>query len=133
MNYVEEDRGFASPCWIWQRAMHPKGYGSLHIPGSGTPGRRTGAHRVYYEQAKGPIPEGLDIDHLCRVRACVNPDHLEAVTRKENIERGRGKKTHCPRGHTYDGENLYVDPKGARRCRVCKGIARHRWEVRHGV
>lgn len=71
-------------CWEWQRGIGPDGYG--HAKRNGVQG---GAHRYYYEQAKGPIPDGLEIDHLCRNRACVNPDHLEAVTRSVNASRAR--------------------------------------------
>lgn len=84
-----------------------------------------------HELHKGPIPEGLVIDHLCRNRGCVNPDHLEAVTQRENILRGEGlaaanaRKTHCPKGHPYSGENLYVVPSsGRRQCRICADARR---------
>lgn len=86
------------------------------------------AHRLSYELHKGEIPEGLEIDHLCRNRWCVNPDHLEAVTRRENIMRGDGpkklgelnsKKTHCKHGHPFDKENTRYRPTGGRSCRIC--------------
>lgn len=85
--YIEEDRGFKSPCWIWQLFTNKDGYG--HYPS------KTGsllAHRRYYEHAKGSIPAGLQLDHLCRVRPCVNPEHLEPVTRTENQRRGAKAK-----------------------------------------
>lgn len=84
-DYVEEDRGYTTPCWVWQRFVNPDGYG---IKRRGE--RAIGAHRVYYEAKHGPIPAGLELDHLCRVRCCVNPDHLEPVTKRENILRGDG-------------------------------------------
>lgn len=84
-DYQEEDRGYATPCWIWQRCYYGK-YGALNRDGMHS------AHRWYYVRAKGPIPEGFHVDHLCRVTGCVNPDHLEAVTHKENVRRGKSTK-----------------------------------------
>jgi hypothetical protein len=85
VGYVEEDRDYATPCWIWQGApTGSNGYGMTQIKG-----RKRLAHRVYYERHKGPIPEGLTLDHLCYVSLCVNPDHLEPVTQMENNRRRR--------------------------------------------
>lgn len=84
------------------------------------------AHRVAYEFWVGPIPAEAVIDHLCRNRGCVNPDHLEAVTEQTNIRRGVGPsarhavQSHCLNGHPFSEENTYVDPKGRRECRTCK-------------
>ena len=83
------------------------------------------AHRYAYEELVGPIPEGLQLDHLCRNRSCVNPDHLEPVTCRENLRRGETlnaanlAKTHCPAGHPYAGENLSITAKGFRECIEC--------------
>lgn len=107
-------------CQIWDGARSGRRYGGL-----GRGAERRLAHRVAYEQAHGPIPAGLEIDHLCRNPLCVNPDHLEAVTHRENVLRGVGptalnaRKTHCKRGHEFSPENTYRDPAGGRRCRQC--------------
>lgn len=94
VDYIAEDRGYTSPCWIWQRGMHPKGYGCGHERISDRPNqwRSTRAHRMYWEAVNGPVPDGMELDHLCRVRACVNPDHLEPVTHRVNVHRGRHLK-----------------------------------------
>jgi len=94
-------------CWLWTGSIVTRGYGSIHI--NGKP-RRT--HRVMYEARIGKIPEGLVLDHKCRVTGCCNPDHLEPVTVRENTIRGFGptsqnaKKTHCHMGHLLAGDNL---------------------------
>ena len=105
-------------CWIWTGSKTSAGYGNLAIQQ-----RWHYAHRLSYELVIGPIPEGLVIDHLCRVRHCVNPDHLEPVTNRVNIARGMapyGLRTTCRRGHDITSEaNVYVQPDGGRRCRLC--------------
>ena len=111
---VEEDG-----CWLWHGWMRPDGWGQL----TGPNGKTVGAHRAAWMIAVGPIPEGLAIDHLCNVRACVNPDHMELVTKGENTRRARGwawqeRKTHCPQGHEYTPENTMIDD-GRRKCRTC--------------
>ena len=108
-------------CWIWT-STKSHGYGALTIEK-----KPVYAHRFSYQHFKGPIPKGREIDHLCRNRLCVNPDHLEAVTKKENILRGIGLsaknaiKTHCKRGHEFTPENTYINQKlGTRCCRHCQ-------------
>ena len=112
-----------SGCWLWMMAPSDTGYGLV----TGVGRKRLLAHRVSYETFKGPISEGLSLDHLCRVRACVNPDHLEAVTHRENCLRGispcaiSARKTHCINGHEFSGRNLYLH-NGTRWCRACRNI-----------
>lgn len=119
-------------CWLWTGTDNGRGYGFFPIGG-----RYVQAHRYAYTIAKGEIPDGLTIDHLCRVRNCVNPDHLEAVTHKENIRRmqdatGTGwVVTHCPVGHEYLPENTYIDPKGSRCCKACRVENTRRWRLKN--
>ena len=98
------------------------------------------AHRFAYELLSGPVPEGLELDHLCRTRACVRPDHLEPVTAAENQIRGEGKGglnyasplTHCPLGHPYDEANTHTTKQGYRQCRTCNRAAVRRHRARTG-
>ena len=119
-----------SGCWLWLGHTTAAGYGAWRERwGRKDPCKHHYAHRDTYEAVKGTIPAGLEIDHLCRVRCCINPDHLEAVTHQENTRRGEGasgtnvRKTHCPSGHPYSAENTIVriTERGGvlRRCRVC--------------
>lgn len=115
-------------CWQWTGAVTHAGYGRLQMA-DGT-GRSTarGAHRVSYEVHRGPVPDGLQLDHLCRNRACVNPYHLEPVTGRQNVWRAptaaafvNGSKTHCKRGHPFNETNTYIEPgRGNRQCKTCK-------------
>ena len=84
--YKITDLGYKTPCWFWLKATDRTGYGVKMV--GGRSGKLVRAHRYYYELSKGPIPEGLTIDHLCRIRCCVNPEHMEPVTLKENSKRG---------------------------------------------
>lgn len=132
------DRRGPDECWPWTGAAHGGGYGQLHVNG----GPRT-AHRVIHELQHGPVPAGFHVDHTCHNqdttcpggddcwhRKCCNPAHLEAVPAVENTLRSPHTfvsqnlaKTHCPRGHAYEGANLYVVPKtGHRQCRACRPI-----------
>lgn len=83
-------------CWLWTGSKTRVGYGQMRVGGAGS--RKTGVHRVAYELLVGRIPKGLDLDHLCRNTLCVNPDHLEPVTRKENLARGIHVATNCRDG-----------------------------------
>lgn len=107
-------------CWLWIASVS-SGYGYFQYAG-----KREPAHRVSYKLFRGSIPKGLQIDHLCRVRRCVNPEHLEAVTVRENVLRGNGptarhaRKTHCPRGHEFTPENTYIwSIHKNRACKTC--------------
>lgn len=119
--FVIADNG----CWLWTASCGRGGYGRFNYEG-----RAQSAHRCAYELLVGPIPDGLEIDHLCRVRNCVNPDHMEPVTHRVNVLRGMGssakraRQTHCKNGHPFDEKNTYMRPDGRRACRAC-GHERH--------
>ena len=106
-------------CWLWTSTLSSKNYGQFKLDG-----KMQYAHRVAYKMLVGPIPKGLTIDHLCRVRNCVNPKHLEPVTQRENTLRGNSptainaQKTHCINGHELSENNLYKSSPG-RRCITC--------------
>ena len=123
-------RSDLGPCWEWT-ASRIKGYGQFArtLPRV--------AHRRAYECLVGPVPESLELDHLCRVRHCVNPDHLEPVTGSENALRGLRpiqlrSKRYCPQGHPYSGSNLYVRPSGVRECRRCMRAHQQKHYRLHG-
>jgi hypothetical protein len=102
-------------CWLWTAAKSPAGYGYFRV--GGRAGQYVIAHRYAYTATTGQIPEGLVLDHLCRVRQCVNPAHLEPVTQAENNRRAR--LTHCRRGHPYEGANVLLKSDGRRECKSC--------------
>lgn len=115
-----------SDCWEFNGSLDKNGYGQIRR----TSGSMAYAHRLMYEELVGAIPEGLVLDHLCRVRNCINPDHLEPVTQIENVKRGLGitpaleakrNKTTCKQGHSYTESNTYRHPDtGARNCKRCQ-------------
>lgn len=115
-------------CWIWTGAMREDGYGYF----SPTRGYRQAAHRCSFRLSRGVIPKGKQLDHLCRVHACVRPSHLEPVTQRENQLRGYGasgnnaRKTHCIHGHEFTEANIIRRSTGGRWCRACKYAANAR-------
>lgn len=106
-------------CWVWIASLTKAGYGQFYVrPGEGS----QLAHKWLWEATHGPVPGGLELDHICRNRPCVNPSHLEPVTRQVNNDRGWGnnRKTHCPQGHPYDAENTsYRERDKSRQCKEC--------------
>jgi hypothetical protein len=128
-------------CWEWTGSLFRNGYGQF---GSRSKGCRKGldvlAHRIAYALVVGQIPAGLQLDHLCRNRACVRPEHLEPVTRRENLLRGVGfaglnaVKGTCPAGHPLEGENVYMRPdRRGRGCRTCRREQSRRFRERQAA
>jgi len=117
-------------CWLWTGGKSD-GYAMARIQGT-----MYKVHRLIYEELVGPVPAGLELDHLCRVRCCLNPEHLEPVQKRTNILRGEGacavhaRKVTCLQGHPLSGDNLYIEPGGGRRCIACReaGVARRKAE-----
>jgi len=116
-----------SGCHLWIGSLARGGYGQFRRVN----GKTVKSHRFAFERARGPVPPGSDLDHLCRTRCCVNPSHLDPVSRKENVRRGNGhgSETHCAQGHAYAGDNLIITKKGFRRCRTCA----RRWRREHST
>jgi hypothetical protein len=114
-------------CWVCIRSVKPNGYASITYKG-----KTANVHRLAFVMLVGDIPDGLELDHLCRNRACIRPYHLEPVTRLENQVRGEGfvamhvRKTHCKNGHAFSTENTYVH-RGHRYCRACRKINKARY------
>lgn len=113
---IESDGG----CWLWSGRQH-KGYG-MH--------NSKLAHRVAYEAVVGPIPNGLELDHLCVTPLCVNPDHLEPVTRLVNMRRRFDRLTHCKHGHEFTPANTYLREGYYRTCRECVNEAQRRYQAK---
>lgn len=111
-------------CWMWTGCTNAEGYGRFNVGD----GQIVNAHRVSVQLDGRDIPSGLEVDHLCRNRTCVNPRHLDVVDHRTNMLRSpafmelaasNARKTHCPKNHPYEGANLYVLPDGRRSCRIC--------------
>jgi len=113
-------------CWLWTGEITKRGYGRLMVQDGRW--RHVLAHRFSYERFVGPIPDGLCIDHKCRCRSCVNPNHLQVVTYRENLLLGEtlaganAAKTHCPKGHFLSDANLLKSTSGRRKCRECNRL-----------
>lgn len=116
---IRVERDETTGCLRWTGAHTPSGYGQIVLDGA-----TLYVHRVAYEQAHGPIPDGLHVDHVwdrgCRFHDCIEPSHLEAITLAENNRRAKAKVTHCPHNHPYDENNTHVSARGKRECRACK-------------
>jgi hypothetical protein len=115
--------GLEDDCWPWKLSIGNHGYGQIGWRTGDGGNAGTTAHRVVWMSVNGYIPKGMTVDHICKNRPCCNPNHLRLLSNVDNaIDNGQGRKTHCPRGHEYQGSNLYIDPDGARRCRACAKI-----------
>jgi hypothetical protein len=129
-------------CWLWAGSINPtRGYGRIFSKSDDGRWRESMAHRVMYENLIGPIPKALVLDHVCRVRSCVNPAHLEPVTQRLNILRGVGptavhaRRTHCARGHELTPDNVRVQGSRSGRnyqrlCKACRRDGLRAWRLR---
>jgi hypothetical protein len=116
-----------SACWLWTGYTNEKGYGVMQVTVRPHRYLHCRAHRLSFSHFIGPIPDGYVIDHLCGVRRCVNPDHLEATTDATNLKRAghyNTRKTHCIRGHAFTEDNTVQLPNGHRKCRACRARTR---------
>lgn len=129
--FFEKVEKSAGGCWLWTATKNNKGYGQFS-----SRGRMMLAHRWAYELFVGAVPDGLELDHLCRERACVRPEHLEPVTRSENMRRGEqgGPREVCRNGHPYTPENTGAfRPRSGvsyQRCKTCRKLTQRRYRAR---
>lgn len=137
IDHVIQKIKFGAGCWVWKERKNQDGYGTLKFHG-----KRHHAHKFIYELFFGKVPNGLELDHLCSNRPCVNPNHLEPVTHKENIGRGRtgkylSERTHCKNGHEYNSENtrisVAVTGTTYRQCKQCLRDGTKRWRERNSL
>jgi hypothetical protein len=131
--WAKVNKGGADECWPWTGAKNPDGYGRFAAVGRVL----FSAHRVSYELAGRRIPSGMVVDHICRNRGCVNPAHLRAITHGRNIFENsealaalNARKTHCPQGHPYSGDNLVLRLDRRRGCRLCRNEHQRRRRAR---
>jgi len=119
-------------CWLWTGALGGNNfYGQFMVPLPGGGFRQRVAHRLAYRHWRGIIPEHLQCDHLCVTPRCVNPEHLELVTQEENNRRKSLAIVECVKGHPFDDENTYYNPRGQRECKECRREATRQWRARN--
>lgn len=130
--WAKVDKDGPNGCWVWTGARDKRNYGLVNRREWDT----VLAHRISYSLVVGEIPEELTLDHLCRNTSCVNPDHLEPVTQRENVRRGmapagiNARKTECDYGHPYDDANTWWDKRGNRVCKICNNRRKQEWRRR---